>query len=127
MVYDTVIHDIEGKMEIKTRVSLRLEDSLVKKIDSMKGKRKTRNQVITELLYKALEKPREQIPAPAPQVSNEKTEKTNTKLANKAYKASILTLKLAQMLSIQYVKNVDTIFTEAQKRYQRELEDAEKA
>lgn len=111
-------------MEIKTRVSLRLESSLVKKIDALKGKRKTRSQVITELLYKALEKPREQIPAPAPQVSNEKT---NTKLANKAYKASILTLKLAQMLSIQYVKNVDTIFTEAQKRYQSELEDAEKS
>ena len=124
MVYDTVIHAIEGKMEIKTRVSLRLEDSLVKKIDSLKGKRKTRNQVITELLYKALEKPREQIPIPAPQVSNEKI---NTKLANKAYKASILTLKLAQMLSIQYVKNVDTIFTEAKKRYQQELEDAEKS
>jgi hypothetical protein len=119
MVYDTVIQAVERKMETKTRVSLRLEDSLVKKIDAMKGKRKTRNQVITELLYKALEKPKEQIP----QVSSEKT---NTKLANKAYKASILTLKLAQMLSIQYVKNVDTIFTEAKKRYQQELEDAEK-
>jgi metal-responsive CopG/Arc/MetJ family transcriptional regulator len=103
-------------MENKTRVSLRLEDSLVKKIDGLKGKRKTRNQVISELLYKALEKPKEIIP----QVSNEKE---FDKLANKAHKAAILTSKLAEVLIIQYVKNVETIYTEAKKRYRKEIED----
>jgi metal-responsive CopG/Arc/MetJ family transcriptional regulator len=103
-------------METKTRVSLRLEDSLVKKIDGLKGKRKTRNQVISELLYKALEKSKEQAPPVL-------IENVNSKLATKAHKAAILTSKLAEVLIIQYVKNVETIYTEAKKRYRKEIED----
>lgn len=99
----------------KVRVSLRLDIDLVKRIDARKTKTKSRNDVITEMLYSSVDQ------LPGKNNDQARQQKNHAELLSKGAKASVMLLKMAELALKRHSDQANEIINKTQTHYQDEI------